>query len=373
MNKYFPENAKRIFSSKGKDVLQEIGVDIIKSVVFDVLTGKNLRDSTELLTRKRIITLNAATLAMMVRGEAAEPGFIHKLPEEAFRELKRGGLSKEERWLSQWIVGLNDKAFQNVLRDDAASLTRYKRQYLKITRKAVDEFKRDYGDIKGSLAFGASTAAVIDWDCVVQLMSTIGAQTLAIRGSDKSKFGKLFEKLIMGHLLSILGFKLIDKNHIPDPNRVFWLSSREEKRESDATLLYSPGKGIRFDIGFIGRGNPEISLDKVSRFEREIDLGRQKYFMGTIIIIDRIGRNSRIEALAQKINGNIVQMSGAYWSVQVAKILKLTLGYEHEILNIPTEQLDEYLLKRLSGVDMNRLLDVPVFTEKVQDQGEDLV
>jgi hypothetical protein len=73
--------------------------------------------------------------------------------------------------------------------------------------------------------------------------------------------------------LHILGFEYVT----PPPHktsRVFWLSSREERRESDATLLYEAGKGVRFDIGFIGRGNPEISLDKVSRFEREISLGR---------------------------------------------------------------------------------------------------
>src|SRR3990172_192510 len=104
------------------------------------------------------------------------------------------------------------------------------------------------------------------------LIKTIGAQTLAIRGSEKSAYGKLFEKLVLGSLLHILGFK-----HIAPPpqeyEKVFWLSSRNEKRESDATLLYELGQGVRFDIGFIGRGNPEISLDKVTRFEREISLG----------------------------------------------------------------------------------------------------
>ena len=34
------------------------------------------------------------------------------------------------------------------------------------------------------------------------------------------------------------------------------------------------------------------------------------------------GKNSRIEALAKRIGGDIVQMSGAYWPVRVAEILK---------------------------------------------------
>ena len=165
------------------------------------------------------------------------------------------------------------------------------------------------------------------------LLNTIGAQTLAIRGSEKSAYGKLFEKLVLGALLCLLGFKYVT----PPPEEfkgVFWLSSREQKRESDATLLYDKGKGVRFDIGFIGRGNPEISLDKVTRFEREISFGRSSHFyMATIILVDRIGKNSRIEQLAQVIGGNIVQMSASYWPQQVARVLHEALGFEHELVD----------------------------------------
>jgi len=100
--------------------------------------------------------------------------------------------------------------------------------------------------------------------------------------------------------LTLLGFRLVSKENIIDFNKVFWLSERKEKRESDATALIRAGQGVRFDIGFIGRGNPEISLDKVSRFEREIELGRQKHYMATIILVDRIGERSRIVELAEK-------------------------------------------------------------------------
>jgi len=199
-------------------------------------------------------------------------------------------------------------------------------------------------------------------------MNTIGAQTLAIRGSDKSTFGKLFEKLILGTLLSLLGFELVKPNDISKPKNVFWLSSTE-KRESDATLLYSPGKAVRFDIGFIGRGNPEISLDKVSRFEREIELGRSKWYVNTIIIVDRIGKNSRIEALAKRINGRIVQMSGAYWALEIAKILKSSFGYKNEILDLNRAELGNYLKKKLDTISFENLLDMPIFSEKVDGSG----
>src|SRR3989304_3880865 len=102
MDKYFPSEAMKNFSSKGKDIIQEIGIDIIKGVVLDVLSGKNLRDSTELLTRKRILTLNAATLRMLIKGSAQENDYIRNLPKYATEKLKRGKISKPEKWMMQW-------------------------------------------------------------------------------------------------------------------------------------------------------------------------------------------------------------------------------------------------------------------------------
>ncbi len=371
MQSYFPPSAKKILSSKGNDIIQEIGIDIIKGVVFDVLTGKNLRDSTELLTRKRIISLNAATLSMMVNGASKESNFVKNLPDYAAKTLKNGGLEKQERWLMQWMLGLTDKAFQNVLTDDRENIEKYKNSYIEITQKAINEFRKDYGEIKGVIALNAKIKAALNWDFMVQLMSTVGAQTLAIRGSDKSTFGKLFEKLILGALLYILGFKMVAPNSIGRQKKVFWLSSRQEKRESDATLLFEAGKGVRFDIGFIGKGNPEISLDKVSRFEREMELGNQKWYMATIIIVDRVGQNSRIETLARAIKGNIVQMSGAYWPVQVAKILDETFGYKNPILKMPQIHLNSYIKSKVNQVPFQEILKMPAFEETIKSNGDD--
>lgn len=366
MKNYFPDKAKKILSSKGKDIIQEIGIDIIRGVVLDVLTGKNLRDSTETLTRKRIISLNAATLAMMIRGSSDDIKFAKKMPEFAYESLKSGNLKKEERWLMQWTLGLTDKAFQNVLRDDLASIEKYKNTYLEIIEKSIEESRLYYGELGGKVHLNSKTKAIINWQFMLQLMSVVGSQTLAIRGSDKSTFGKLFEKLILGALLSILDFKLVSSQNISKTNKVYWLSSRQEKRESDATLLYKAGHGVRFDIGFIGRGNPEISLDKVSRFEREIELGNQKWYMATIIIVDRIGQNSRIETLAKRIKGDIVQMSGSFWPVQIAKILKNSLGYRHPILKVPQDKLSAYLKTKIAQIAFEEILNVPAFTENLK-------
>ena len=209
-------------------------------------------------------------------------------------------------------------------------------------------------EYEGATLFPAQT---LDWKNLIQVLSVIGAQTLTIRGSEKSTYGKLFERLILGSLLHILGFKLVDHNQKEKIfDKVFWLSQRSEKRESDATLIYKAGAGIRFDIGFIGRGNTEISLDKVSRFERELEYGRSTHFMATFIIVDRTGKGSRIYKMAKEIDGTIIQMSMSYWIKLIAEELNKVLGYKHEILNIPNEKLPEYLNKKLKNVPVESFL-----------------
>lgn len=168
---------------------------------------------------------------------------------------------------------------------------------------------------------------------VRERLNAIGSETLTIRGSEKSSYGKLFEKLVLGSLLSILGFRYEASKEIGAGT--FWLSTQEDKRESDATLLYELGKGVRFDIGFIGRGNPEISLDKVTRYGREEEIQGAHWYMATIIIVDRLGKNSRVERMARNVGGEIVQMSAAFWPQVVARLLEENLeGYKHELANM---------------------------------------
>ena len=191
---------------------------------------------------------------------------------------------------------------------------------------------------------------------MIHLLGAVGAQTLTLRGSDKSTYGKLFERLILGSLLHILGFRLVDAETNTSFDRVLWLSSRRERRESDATLIYTAGKGVRFDIGFIGRGNPEISLDKVSRFEREMEYGRSRHYMATFIIVDRVGEGSRIVELARQIDGIIIQMSMAFWPREVAKGLQDAVGLKHELIDMPTSQISDYLKDKMADAPIEQFI-----------------
>lgn len=365
-----------LLSASGSQLIKQIGLDVVRGVVLDILAGKNLRDSTEALTRRRIATLNLATVELFIKGSANSRDFVSRLPNIATDILANKNLSKTERWLAQWILGLTDKAFQNVLRDNPDAIGEYRDKYIQICEEVIAKRNREKGSLHGEITFNGDQKAHINWLWMTYLLNTIGAQTLAIRGSEKSAYGKLFEKLVLGSLLHILGFK-----HIKPPpqeyERVFWLSSRNEKRESDATLLYKVGQGVRFDIGFIGRGNPEISLDKVTRFEREISLGRSKFFMATIILVDRIGANSRIEHMARKVHGTIIQMSAGYWPRQVAKVLNTTFGFKHDLTIMDDGNTEIYLRKAMQKVPLEQFIGLSEnyknqYVKEEGDMGADL-
>jgi hypothetical protein len=125
-------DALELLSASGTKLVKTIGIEIVRGVVLDVLMGKNLRDSTEALTRKRIGTLNLALLRMFLSGAENNPNFGDDLIDLACKRLsdtKRA--AKGERWLAQWILGLTDKAFQNVLRDEQNAIAKYTKQYKK--------------------------------------------------------------------------------------------------------------------------------------------------------------------------------------------------------------------------------------------------
>ena len=120
------DDAKSLLSAKGTDLVRQIGLEVIRGVVLDVLTGRNLRDSTEMLTRRRIASLNLATLVLFLKGATLSDDFIENLPDMASEILRRKRVSKNERWLAQWVLGLTDKAFQNVLRDSPGAVAVYR-------------------------------------------------------------------------------------------------------------------------------------------------------------------------------------------------------------------------------------------------------
>lgn len=352
VSKYIPELGLSLAKYSGEQLIERVGQDIIKNVVGSILCGGNVRTLTESLTQRRISLSNATMLIAYLKATKNIKNFQERLPQIVSNELRVSKLTQEQRVFLQWLVGLTGKSIQNVLRSDHDQLEAYLSDLENSLKNAIRQSQKEFGDLQGTVTIDDENY-LINWPAILQVFTAIGAQTLAIRGSEKSMYGKLFEKLILGSLLTILGFEKIDPKKSTKSDSVFWLSERENKRESDVTLLLKAGKGVRFDIGFIGPGNTEISLDKVSRFEREMEFGRKLHFMSTIIVVDRIGEGSRINELAKRIDGNIVQMSMNYWVREICQILKKTIGYNHKILQLSNEESLEYISNEMQRINLN--------------------
>lgn len=300
-------------------MLNTLGLPAIRDVVAEVLCGVNIRSATEMLTRRRLALLNAAMLTTYVN---LKRGGIESIdvPELARAEHLGGSSNSEDKIILKWMLGLTNKQVQNVLRSDNQAWTNYVTLLKETISKTALDSKSLFGDFPLTLQ---NDQEELDWPWGLSVLMAIGAQTLAIRGSEKSLYGKFFEKMILGSVLSVLGFSLTEEDNIQEG--AFWLSSRGNKRESDATIIWRSGVGVRFDIGFIGVGNPEITLDKVSRFGKEIEISGVQHEMKTIIIVDRVGKGSRIKEMAEDIGGVIIQMSFSDWAQTLGRELELVL------------------------------------------------
>lgn len=357
----YPAAGLTLLTAGGRELVERLGIETVRQVVLAVMKGENLRNETELLTRRKIAISSGALVVFFLNGMQRDSRFLEKLPERALAALRTKSLTKQQRWIINWMLGLTDKAVQNVLRDNVQGSSQYHKNYDQALSAVAKQLEKDYGPLSGDIGVAKddnATATAIDWMFILHLLGAAGTQAMTIRGSDKSTYGKLFERLILGSLLHIMGFTLIDPSKTTNKlNMVYWLSERKEKRESDATALIKAGIGLRFDIGFIGRGNSEISLDKVSRFEREMDFGRIHHTMGTFIIVDRIGARSRLSELAAKIDGTVVQMSMSYWPREVAKQLGRFSGFEHPLIAMKSEaEVESYLDKAIQEVPIKDLL-----------------
>ena len=271
----FPAESRLLLTGGGKDFIERIGVEAARQVVLSVMHGENIRTQTEPLSRRRIAQVSGAIVALFANGLLQREDFTQQLSTLAVEQITASRRNDNASiWPAQWLIGLTGKSVQNVLRSNPAAREAYISDFETAVKDAADKCRAEMGDLQMTLGYvqdAQGETVPLDWEGITRLTPAIGSATLTIRGSDKSIYGKLFERLILGSVLSIMGFERVNPATNSKPEQVFWLSDSSDVRESDATLLISPGKLARFDIGFIGPGNPEISKDKLSRSAREIE------------------------------------------------------------------------------------------------------
>lgn len=350
---YIPKECLAYVRASGKELLNRIGHDELREIVTGVLCGENVRSATEPLTRRRLATLNAAILVTLVR--ASQEMSPRELLEQAQRECRSLSLNDPRRVVLMWILGLTNKQVQNVLRSDDGAWSDFVQAAAKVASDAARHSADAFGSLEWTLEMAGRTAHW-NWLWAHALMVPIGSQTLATRGSEKSMYGKFFEKLVMGSVLEILGFSFDGERSGRD--MTYWLSERGERRESDATALVGNQQGVRFDIGFIGPGNPEITLDKVSRFERVAEIAGRPFDLSTVIIVDRIAEGSSIVDQAELIDGRIIQMSSSLWAKDLDDVLcESCVAYKRTFhLGVRSADIRRLVSERMRQANLQRLL-----------------
>lgn len=362
IDNYFPEKGKLVLSANGKEFIERLGVETARQVILAVLHGENIRAQTEPLTRRRVAIAAGAMIYLFAKGWAEIDGFTEKISAFALEQMVNTPQSKKDTfWPAQWLIGLTGKSIQNVLRSNPELRQSYILDFEKTVEEAAKRCQEDFGDISMNLGYFADgtikeNIKPLGWKDLTRLSISIGATASTIRGSEKSLYGKLFEKLIMGSVLTILGFEHVDNAQSPKLERVFWLSDNSDVRECDATIRLRPGKLARFDIGFIGKGNSEIMKDKLTRYASEVEQNGIANTSQNFIIVDRMPETPRTLEAARKSGSAIIQMSMQFWAVELAKELKARLDYTAEILSVSEDELSDYIEKKLQPIPILNFL-----------------
>jgi len=330
------------------DFTKLIGSDGTKDIIKNVLLGGNVRDTTEFITQRRLLNSYAATLSLFTENLGTLTNDIEAYTKFVTKDLlsSRGNA----KILDLWLLGLTKKGLDNIVRTEL-NIKEYQESFSTSFSDCLDSITEEFGKLSGNLVLGDKELPV-SWETLMLLNIAVGAQTLSIRGSSKSMNGKLFEKLVLGTLLSIIGFEYRATPPIVvcKEDRLFWLSNMDEnERETDATLICN-GIAISIDIGFIGRGNPEITLDKVTRFGAYKSIGGVDHTMSTIIIVDTVGQRSDLFNKAARVNGFVLQMKDKDWVLSFAKLLCDKFGIELLLAEIELDQLPDYIDQEIQKI-----------------------
>ncbi len=347
----FDNLGKSNIKSTRTDFTETTGVDGMKDIIRKVLIGGNVRDITEFITQRRLSVSYAAMLDLFVNELQGRTDDVQGYSSFVAQDLVQA--RGVEQILDLWLLGLTKKGLDNIVRDET-NLSNYKDSFAVSISETISSLQDKFGPLSGNIILNGKEME-LNWNVFSLLCIALGSQTLSIRGSAKSMNGKLFEKLILGSLLTIMGFTYCaaPPSHINRFDKLFWLSNMDEnERETDATLIFN-GKAISIDIGFIGKGNPEISLDKVTRFNRYKQIAGMGHEMKTIIIVDTVAENSDLFNKANRVDGIVLQMSRNDWSIAFAQAVCDIFSFDHPLCSLHVQELDAYFRSELERININ--------------------
>lgn len=351
---YYNQLGRDNIKATSSDFTKAVGEEGIKDIIRKVFMGGNVRDVTEFITQRRLLNSYFAMLDLYMNYLGDYVSDTNAFAEMVTNDLKRA--KTDEKILDLWLLGLTKKGLDNIVRTEA-NIVDYQHSFSASLTDAAEDFENTYGKITGTIEINNKKLNV-DWKLLSLLFIAMGSQTLSIRGSAKSMNGKMFEKLVLGSLLTISGFKYLSGPplRMKKDEKYFWLSNMDaNERETDATLAYN-GKAVSIDIGFIGKGNPEITLDKVTRFNAYKQIGGVDHDMATIIIVDTVAPNSDLVNKASRVNGRVLQMKESDWTIRFSNAINEIFGIETELSKKNQSELEDYFKEKLDNIDITEFI-----------------
>lgn len=241
----------------------------LRRLTYHLLMGKNYRLLTESNTKGQLFT--TFLWLYEIRNEAQKlygDNWIKHIFDDIYSEKRK---PKELKNLLLWIMGITQKT--------AINLGLKQQDFPDFIHETIDYFNELFEKI-GKKDFRDDA-----W-----LLLMAGSATLNIRGSQKSRIGKQFERVFIRSLLNLLGLK---------ENENFWMNIErdlEVDREADAEVESKRGR-IRFEMGLIASGNQEVIEDKIARVGRN-----------GIILFDLLGSKTRVYQTAENYGVKLVQI-----------------------------------------------------------------
>ena len=188
-------------------IADPFSINALRKLILHLLMGRNYRLLTEPNTKGQLLTtflwLSEIQKEAMAKYDSE---WVKALFDDIYSQKRK---PKELRNLLYWIMGLTNKTSNN--------LGLQKEDYPEILNETINYFNRLLEKVNRK-----------DFKDDAWLLLMAGSATLNIRGSQKSKIGKHFEKIFIKGLLSILGFK---------ENENFWMNvgrDLEVEREANA-------------------------------------------------------------------------------------------------------------------------------------------
>jgi hypothetical protein len=311
---FFPENRRHLIGTlSGNSIIDEMSSGEFHQMVIECLTGRNPRIHTENWAQAKVFHgVFTGIQEMFTDGKKGDNNFIVDAPKLAAEYLYKhrksarkspDKLTDTDIILCQWICNLTSKGWDNILQANPENL----KDWATAVLASIKE-----------VAYGEEEQNIINM--------VIYNASLAKKGGLKSAMGNLFESLLLYSGLSACGLDFISSDDFDAADGPCFTLDVNEGRQADAQIktgLTHPAK-IDIDIGFIGKGNPEIIADKTQRFGNMVG-GGQKPLDHTIIIVSSIPETDNAQLVVRQatlLGAKVITMSGNNWVHQLCESIQ---------------------------------------------------